>query len=194
MVFFLFFELTLVPVVLHHRRMGPRAAGLRGDQVLPLHLLGLGLPARRDSGAGLHPPVARPACSPSRCPRSPHTHLSSHDGDAALLGLHVRLCGQGADLPFPHLVARRLHRGPGRRVGRPRRASWPSSGPTGSSVSTSRCSRMPRRTLAPLILTLAVIGILYGAIVACAAARHEAAGGLLVVGPDGLHRRSARSR
>ncbi len=44
------------------------------------------------------------------------------------------------------------------------------------------------RTLAPLILTLAVIGIVYGAIVACAQTRHEADGDVLLPGPDRLHR------
>ena len=44
------------------------------------------------------------------------------------------------------------------------------------------------RTLAPLVLTLAVIGIIYGAVVACAAARPEATGDLLVAGADRLHR------
>ena len=37
--------------------------------------------------------------------------------------------------------------------------------------------------LAPLLLTLGVVGILYGALVACATARPEAAGGLLVASP-----------
>ena len=47
--------------VLPHRRMGPRRAGLRGDEVLPLHDVRLGLDAGRDRCAGLPPPgrVAR---------------------------------------------------------------------------------------------------------------------------------------
>ena len=46
--------------VLHHRRLGTPAAGLRRHQVLPLHVPRLGLPAGRDPGPGLHPPVAVP--------------------------------------------------------------------------------------------------------------------------------------
>ena len=42
--------------------------------------------------------------------------------------------------------------------------------------------------LAPLLLTLAVIGIIYGALVADHAEGPEAAGGLLVGGPPRLHR------
>ena len=97
-----------------------------------------------------------------------HTHLSGDRGRPALPGLHRGLRRQGADLPVPHLVARRLRRGPDGRRRSCWRPSWPSWAPTGSSASTSTCSPRPRRTLAPRLLTLAVIGILYGAIVACA--------------------------
>ncbi len=46
-VFFVFFEIVLVPDVLPHRRMGLREPGLRGDQVLPVHDARLGVHARR---------------------------------------------------------------------------------------------------------------------------------------------------
>ena len=53
--FFLFFELTLVPVYFVIAGWGFARPGLRGDQVLRLHLPRLGLPAGGDRGRGLHP-------------------------------------------------------------------------------------------------------------------------------------------
>ena len=96
--------------VLHHRRLGLRPPGLRGHQVLHLHLRRLGLPAGGHPGRGLHPPV------PDRGAhlRAPGPHAHPPVGDrrgAAVPGLHRRLRRQGPDLPVPHLVARRLRRG-----------------------------------------------------------------------------------
>ena len=89
------------------------------------------------------------------------------DGDPALLGLHGGLRGQGAAVPAAHLVARRLHRGP-------EEGSVLLSGVL-AKLGTYGIIRFDlnlfphaTRTLAPLFLTLAVIGIVYGAIVACA--------------------------
>ena len=53
--------------LLHHRRLGLRPAGLRGHQVLRLHLPRLGLPVGGDPGPGLHPPAPDRRASPSPC-------------------------------------------------------------------------------------------------------------------------------
>ncbi len=69
--FFVMFEITLVPGLLHHRRLGRAPAQLRGDEVLHLHLRRLGLPVRRH-------PVPGPAHRP-RQPRPPDLRLD-HPG------------------------------------------------------------------------------------------------------------------
>ena len=68
--FFLFFELTLVPVYFVIAGWGFDRRAPRGDQVLRLHVPRLGLPAGRDRGPGLHPRAADRAGSPSTCWRS----------------------------------------------------------------------------------------------------------------------------
>jgi hypothetical protein len=106
--------------VLHRGRLGIRPAGLRGDEVLPLHLPRFGLPVGGDRGRGHHPRTAdrglhlRPGVA--------HPHPSGpRVADPAVPGLHLGLRREGPDLPLPHLVPRRLRRGPGRGVGDPGR-------------------------------------------------------------------------
>ena len=97
-----------------------------------------------------------------------HTHLSGTEGVLLFLRLHRRLRGQGADLPVPHLVAR---------TPTPRRptagavllaAVMAKLGTYGIVRFDLNLFPQATRTLAPWLLTLAVIGILYGALVACA--------------------------
>ena len=166
-VFFFMFELTLVPVVLHHRRLGAPAAGLRGHQVLPLHLPRLGLPAGRHPGARLHPPVAVPL--PDLRARAAHADPPVVD--------RRRSCSSWPSRR-PSRSRRRCSRStPGRPTPtprRPRRARCSSSGVLAKlgtyGIIRFDLNLFPQatRTLAPLLLTLAVIGIVYGAIVACA--------------------------
>ncbi len=121
--FFLFFELTLVPVYFVDRGMGLLTAGLRGHQVLRVHVPRLGLPPGGDRGRRLHPPA--PDRPPHLRPRRAELHPPGPGfAGAAVPGLHRRLRREGPDLPLPHMVARRLcpvaHRGsgdPGRRHG-----------------------------------------------------------------------------
>ena len=82
------------------------------------------------------------------------------------LAFIAALRGQGAAVPVPHLAARRAHRGADRGLGGPGRRASSRWAPTGSCASRSRSSRRPSVDLAPLLLVLAVIGIIYGAIVA----------------------------
>ena len=124
--FFVFFEVVLLPDVLPDRCVGRRAAPVRGDQVLPLHAVRLGADDRQ-----LHRAVPAVRQGPGR--RSAGQHLR-HAGAAVRrrrylvhgraldLRRHVhRLRHQGADLPVPHLAARRAHPGARRSV----RSSWP---------------------------------------------------------------------
>jgi NADH-quinone oxidoreductase subunit M len=96
------------------------------------------------------------------------THLSGHRGRAPLPGLHRRLRGQGADLPVPHLVARRLRRSADRGLAVLLAAVMAKLGTYGIVRFDLNLFPQATRTLAPWLLTLAVIGILYGALVACA--------------------------
>ena len=165
-VFFFMFELTLVPAYFiiagwgHQRRA---YAAIKfflytflGSAFLLVGILALAfihespvpLPDLRARAADADPPVLV-------------------DGDPALPGLHGGLRGEGTALPAAHLVARRLHRGPGG-------GSVLLSGVL-AKLGTYGIIRFDlnlfphaTRTLGPLFLTLAVIGIVYGAIVACA--------------------------
>ena len=119
--------------VLPDRRLGRAAAGVRGDQVLPVHAGRHGADADRDRRAA-HSTAARfaiprpdraraqPGSSPARtCPTAAML-LGMQLHDLGLLVPVHRLRDQGAGLPVPHLAARRPRRGadadlhdPGRR-------------------------------------------------------------------------------
>ncbi len=131
--------------VLRHDRVGIRGTGLRGDQVLRLHLLGLGLLVGGDRGRRLHPPAPdRP--SHLRPRRAHHHPPGSGVAGAAVPRLHRRLRREGArsspstrGRPAPMPSHPR-----GARSSWPR--SWPRWAPTASSASTSTCSPGPWST------------------------------------------------
>ena len=136
--------------LLPHRPVGPRPAGLRRHQVLPVHDVRLGRSCSCRSCTWRSTPrrarAARSASTSSRWSR-PSADLDSRTLAPWLLPrLRHRLRGQDADLPVPHLAARRPHRGAHRRLGRPRRASCSSSAPTASCATASTCSPRPRST------------------------------------------------
>ena len=166
--------------------MGLRAPRLCRHQVLHLHLRRLGLPAGRHPGRRLHPPVPDRRAH-LRAPRPrPHPPLGDR-GRAPVPRLHRRLRREGADLPVPHLVTGRLCRGTHRRrgpVGRsdgqardlrdhPFRSQPLSPGHPhpGSLAADTGGDRHPLRGPGGLC-----------------PARPEAAAGVLVPGPDRLHR------
>ena len=111
------------PDVLHDRRVGRPEPRVRVDQVLPVHAVRLGADAAVLPGALLQ----------GRRPGVGHTFdmvLLSHAAGAGLVQEHraphlrrpvPRLRDQGADVPVPHLAARRAHRGAHRRLGAPGR-------------------------------------------------------------------------
>ena len=108
-------------------------------------------------------------------------------GALALRRLRAGVRHQGADLPAPHLAARR-----------PRGGAHGGQRPPGRGDAQDRHLRLPPlcgAVLSPvalcpavtrLIVVLAVIGIIYGALVAHGPARHQEAGGLLLGEPPGL--------
>ena len=103
--------------VLHDRRVGRRAAPVRVDQVLPVHAVRLGADDRLLPGAVL--PVDRCASTAVTMPHVRHGPAAAggqgHRARHAVCDLrrHVhRLRHQGADVPVPHVAARRPHPGP----------------------------------------------------------------------------------
>ena len=106
------------PDVLPHPGMGKRAPRVRGDEVLPLHRGGFGVPARVDARARVPAPGATPASSRSTtgCSRE-WNGLVGHHRAAALPRVHGRVRDQGAAVPVPHVAAPRAHRGTDRGLG-----------------------------------------------------------------------------
>ena len=104
--------------VLHDRRVGRRAAPVRLAEVLPLHDVRLGADAR-----GLPGPV-RPDRRRElhvRLPRRAGPDDRPHRADLDLRRHVRRLRRQGADVPVPHLAARRPHPGADAGLGDPGR-------------------------------------------------------------------------
>ena len=97
-----------------------------------------------------------------------HTHLSGTEGVLLFLAFTAAFAVKAPIFPFHTWSPDAYAEAPDRRGRAPGRGDGQARAPTGSSASTSTSSPRPPRTLAPWLLTLAVIGILYGAIVACA--------------------------
>ena len=127
--FFVFFEVVLLPMYFMIGVWGGEQRQYAVDQVLPLHAVRLGADDRQLPGALL--PVATGARRRRRCAHVRHARAarprraaSRARPQAADLRRHVhRLRHQGADVPVPHLAARRAHPGahaglgdPGRRA------------------------------------------------------------------------------
>ena len=112
MLFYVFFEATLIPMYLIIGVWGGPQRDLRGVQVLPVHAARLAADAGRAGLPVLPSPAA--ASTSSTWHKLP---LSLHGADAAVLRLLRRLRGQGADVAGAHLAARRARRGADRRLG-----------------------------------------------------------------------------
>ena len=154
------------PDVLPHPGMGERAARVRGDEVLHLHRGRLGVPARVHAGARVPPPGGH---------RRAHLRLPGARASGTASRAPPSCCCSSGSWPRSRSRRRCSRSTPGCRSCTPRRRPrarwcWPASSsrwaPTGSCASRSSCSRRPSVDLAPLMLILAVIGIIYGAIVA----------------------------
>ena len=164
-VFFVFWEFMLVPMYFLIRG-GGRAPRVRGDEVLPLHRGGLGVPARVDAGARRSCTRPTPASSPSTTASSPTWNGLSGTTEVLLfLGFMAAFAIKAPLFPF-HTWLPDVH----------------TEAPTAGSVVLAGViikmgaygflrfsfELFPQASvdLAPLLLVLAVIGIIYGAIVA----------------------------
>ncbi len=129
--FYVFWEVMLVPMYFLIGVWGGPRQPLRRHQVLPLH------PGRFGADAGRYPdalflqldrsrgdwPAGPRECRHLLHPAPLH-HRAPDPCRGAILGLSRflrRLCHQGADVPVPHLVARCPRRGPDRGLGDPGR-------------------------------------------------------------------------
>jgi len=163
--FFLFFELTLVPayfIIGGWGYAGRAYAAIKffvytffGSAFLLVGILVV---------AFLH--QSRPGCSPSRCPPS-STPTSARRPASCCSWRSRRPSPSRRRCSVPHLVTRRLRRGADGRFDDSRRCAG-QLGTYGIIRFDLNLFPQASRTLAPLLLTLAVIGILYGAVVACA--------------------------
>ena len=114
--FYVFFELHADPDVLHHRDLGRHQPAVRRHQVLHLHHGRLAPDAGGDrrrwcgrcrAATGVAVVLLRPPAAARERGR--------HRRALAVRRLRARLRDQGADLPVPHLAARRPRRGADRR-------------------------------------------------------------------------------
>ncbi len=103
--FFFFFELTLVPSYFIISGWGYARRAVRRGQVLRLHVLGLGVPAGRHPGGRVLAPEPDRGADVLAAGARAHA-LLEHDRHPAVPGVHRGVRGQGAALPVPHLVAR----------------------------------------------------------------------------------------
>ena len=83
-----------------------------------------------------------------------------------LPGVRAGVRDQGAAVSVPHLAARCARRGADRRLGDPGRRAAQDGHLRPACGSRSRCFRRPPRSSRPYLALLAVIGIIYGALVA----------------------------
>ena len=189
-VFFVFWELHARPDVLPHRGLGQRAARVRGDEVLPLHDGRLGVPARVD-------PRARRSCTRAddrRTSRSTSGSSPSGTGSSGttetwlFLGFMIAFAIKAPLFPF-HTWLPDVH----------------TEAPTAGSVVLAGVHPEDGRLRVPALLVhalpagvgrlraaaaraLAVIGIIYGSIVARDADGPETAHRVLVGRAHGLRR------
>ena len=89
-----------------------------------------------------------------------------HLRDVGVPGLRRRVRHQGAAVPVPYLAARRPRRSADRRLGHPGRRAAEDGHLRPAAVRLPAVPERGRWTYAPLLATLAVIGIVYGALVA----------------------------
>src|SRR3546814_709509 len=98
------------PDVHHHRRLGRAAPRVCGDEVLPVHVPGLGVHAGRPD---LHVHEGRQLADP----RPGAAAADGHRTDVAVIRVLPGFRGQDPDVPGAHLAARRARGGADRRLG-----------------------------------------------------------------------------
>ena len=165
--FFVFWELMLVPMYFLIPGWGSANRKYAAMKFFLYTACRLGVPARvaRSCSAFLHQADTGVLTFDYRVLAALERPVGHRRG-AAVPRLHGRVRDQGAAVPVPHLAARRAHRGTHRGLGGAGRRD-PEDGRV-----RRRCASafelFPQASVdfAPLFLLLAVIGIVYGSIVA----------------------------
>ena len=119
--FYLFWEAMLIPMFLHHRHLGRRAAHLRDAQVRALHRVRQHPDARGGDLPRLVAAARRPASRRSPSPTSYQRAAAARRADDPARRVRALVRDQGADRAAAHLAARRARRGADRGLGDPRR-------------------------------------------------------------------------
>ena len=161
--FYVFWELVLVPMYFLIAVWGGERRAYAAVKFFLYTMLGAVIMLVGILALYLHPMGGTLRHGRARGPRLPCR--------LPVVGLHRLLpwlCRQGPDLAAAHLAPRRPRRGADRRLRRCSPASCSRWGPTGSCASL--CRSCPRRAQqwSPYIAVLAVISIVYGALVAFA--------------------------
>ena len=117
--FFVFFEIVLVPMYFLIAGWGYEGRVYAADEVLPLHDGRFGVHARRHRrhrvpGKGQRAADVRPH-------RDRQGRFRAGDRPMVVLRIRRRVRGQGTDLPVAHVAARRAYASTDRRLGHPRR-------------------------------------------------------------------------
>ena len=163
--FFVFFEAILIPMYFIIGIWGGERRIYAAIKFFLYTAFGSALMLAAIIAPGRHPPA------PNRCPfvlvhRAVRPGPEPDDRAMALRRLRPRFRHQGPDLPPAHLASRRPRRSPDRRFGPPGRGAPEARAPMGCCASTWGCSRRPSVDFVPVLAVLAVIGIVYGAVVA----------------------------
>ncbi len=129
---------------------------MAGSVLMLLAIIGLACAHAAATGASELQPAR--ALQAARCRRP--------TADVVLPRLRAGVRDQGAAVPVPHLAARRARRGADRRLGDPRRRPAEDGHLRAAPLRVPALPRRRRSTSRPASALLAVIGIIYGALVA----------------------------
>ena len=145
-VFFIFFEIVLVPMYFLIGGWGYDDRVVRGDEVLPVHDVRLGVHARRHRRHGRSSPATTASAHITfdLVEIAEQADFAASTGAVAVLRLRHRVRRQGADLPAAHVAARRPHPGADRRLGDPRRRDAEARHVRPAALRRCTCSRRRR--------------------------------------------------
>ena len=140
LLFFFFFELTLVPVYFLIAGWGHERRGYAATKFFLYTFGASAFLLRRHPGAGRDPRLAD-GVTTFDVRALATTHLSGTAGVLLFLAFTAAFAVKAPVFPFHTWSPDAYREAPAAGLARCSPASWRSSGPTGSSASTSRCSR-----------------------------------------------------
>ena len=163
--FYIFWDAVLIPMYFligiwgYERRIYAAVKfilyTMAGSILMLVAIIGLELRAPR-----------RPARRASTCSTSTARRCRGTMEKWFFLAFALAFADQGAAVPVPHLAARRARRGADRRLGHPRRRDAEDGHLRAAALRVPALPERGARTSRPTSRSLAVIGIIYGALVA----------------------------